>query len=79
MEAKQQAKAIVNDFYQPLGMVKQFEKSNSKQMWEFAQSCARTTVLLIINANPTQGLIIKPDYRTAIEYWQEVLKEIDNV
>ncbi len=68
MEAKEKATEIIRKFYTQKGDIKY---PNIDITWWVAQSCAKTAVLLIINA-------IDPE-SDKIEYWQEVLKEIDNV
>lgn len=71
MTPNEKAKQMVNCFYQPLGMVKQFQKLNSKQMWKYAQDVAKaylTTRLLPIELTHKE-----------MEQLEEILKEIDNV
>jgi len=72
MTPKEKAKQLVNCYYQPLGMVKQFQKLNSKQMWKYAQDAAKAQTAMVLDY---PDITSKDD----VKYWKDVYNEIDNV
>lgn len=71
MIAKDKAKEIVNSFYQPLGMIKEFQKLNSKQMWKYTQDVAKSHLTTKIFRYDTTA--------QEMEELNQILYEIDNV
>ena len=76
MEAKEKAEELINKFVALDNDI--FCSVN----YPYSKQCAKIAVNEIIKANPIQPLSFMLESEAidaAIEYWNEVLKEIDNI
>jgi hypothetical protein len=78
MTPKDQAKAIVNEFYfaLPNNGYLNIGKNNCSQRWTEAIKCALICVNRIINANGLHPNDTDYDYNKAEIYWGKVIEEI---
>jgi hypothetical protein len=78
MTPKDQAKAIVNEFYfaLPNNGYLNIGKNNCSQRWTEAIKCALICVNRIINANGLHPNDTDYDYNKAEIYWEKVIEEI---